>query len=146
MFANFFSNSLKTVIENSLTSLASPAAVGTILLVDDDDAVRGYCQQVLELFGWRVQPAESASAALEIAAIHGEPLRLLMTDVLMPGMNGRELADRLLARQPDLRVLFISGFHSDEVLQAGIEEDRVYFLAKPFKPSCLLAKLREIMG
>lgn len=119
---------------------------GVILLVDDDEAVRGYCRMVLELDGWQVRAADCAEEACRLAAEHGNNVRLLITDVVMPDTNGRELADRLWQTRPDLKVLFLSGFHTDDVIQAGVAAEELHFLSKPFTPSTLLAKLREMLS
>lgn len=119
---------------------------GTVLLVDDDDSVRMYCQHVLELNGWTVLSAANGRAAIRLAETHGSCVRLLITDVIMPGINGRELAEDLRRTHPSLRVLFISGFHEDEMLQEGIDSNTVHFLPKPFRPDTLMWKVWEVLN
>lgn len=125
---------------------AVPGSGGSILLVDDDPAVRMYCQRVLELHGWHVLAAGSGADAVQIASAHASPIHLLITDVMMPGQNGRELADHLQQIQPGLKVLFISGYHADQVLQMGINADQVQLLHKPFLPDGLIIKVREVLS
>jgi len=119
---------------------------GVVLLVDDEEAVRSYCKMVLELDGWQVLAAENGEAACRVAAAHPGEIHLLLTDVVMPGMNGRELANRLRQDRPDMKVLFLSGFHDDHALQAGVDAEELHFLGKPFTPTVLREKLREVMG
>ena len=74
------------------------------------------------------------------------PIDLLMTDVVMPGMNGRELAEKLVAKSPDVKVLFTSGYSADTIIRPGISESRTAFLEKPFLPDDLARKIREVLG
>jgi two-component system cell cycle sensor histidine kinase/response regulator CckA len=112
---------------------------GTVLLVEDDQAVRRLAKVVLTERGYRVLEADSGAAALEVAALHVGPIDLLLTDVMMPRMDGRELFERLAARQPGLRAVFMSGY-------AEIEVDRGRFLAKPFAADALLAAVGEALS
>ena len=102
-------------------------------------------KRILESGKYNVIAAGSAEEALEIMASHTGPLDMLVTDVVMPGKNGRELAEELRRQRPDLRVLFMSGYTPDEVLREGVEADAAQFLQKPFTPSDLLRKVREIL-
>ena len=81
-----------------------------------------------------------------MARSYAVPIRLLVTDVVMPGMGGGELAERLLAEQPGLRVLYVSGYTDDAVVRHGIESERVHYVPKPYTPAALVAKLREVLG
>lgn len=119
---------------------------GTILLVDDEDAIRRYCRMVLELDGWNVIEAEDGESAHKLASEHDGEIKVLMTDVMMPGMNGRELATLLWETRPDMKVLFLSGFHEDQMLQAGVEAEELLFLSKPFTPTVLREKLKSMMA
>jgi two-component system cell cycle sensor histidine kinase/response regulator CckA len=110
---------------------------GTVLVVEDDDALRDLVRVVLEPAGYEVRLAADGEDALR----HPDP-DLLITDILMPGMNGRELADRLLARAPRTRVLFISGYAGEDVEL----EDGARFLAKPFTPGELLEQVRALLA
>jgi CheY-like chemotaxis protein len=101
---------------------------------------------VLESYGYRVLIAASGAEALEIAARERESIHLLITDVVMPGMNGRELAERLQADLPGLRVLFTSGYPADQTIRRGIAEGRVSFIQKPYHPDELARIVRRILA
>jgi PAS domain S-box-containing protein len=117
----------------------------TVLLVEDEGAVRMLALHALQTNGYAVLDAETGEQALHVVQTFGVPVRLLVTDVVMPGLNGRELAERLQNSQPSLRVLYMSGYTSDEIVRRGIEADRVNFLQKPFTPQTLIRKVREIL-
>ena len=116
----------------------------TILLVDDEATVRRFSSRVLQKHGFEVVTAASGHEALEAA--HGRSdIDLLMTDVMMPGMNGCQLAEILLARRPSLRVLFVSGY-AEDVLATNVGlMPGTAFLGKPFKPKTLVTKVREVL-
>ena len=120
--------------------------VETILLVDDEDTVRRFSARVLIKHGFHVVSAGSAQEALDAAHARGDSIDLLMTDVMMPGMNGRQLAELLLARKPSLRVLFISGYAEDVLATSVGFVPGAAFLGKPFKPKALVTKVREVLG
>ena len=105
---------------------------GTVLLVDDDDGVRRITQRSLSRAGYQVLTARTAEEALQVSADPGLTIDLLLTDVVMPGMNGAELADRVTAARPSVSVLFISGYNDADVESRGVRRGRSSFLAKPF--------------
>lgn len=117
----------------------------TVLLVEDNDGVRGLLYEVLRAQGYEVLSAGEGREAIRLAREHGEPIDLLLTDVVMPGMGGKELAKEIRGSFPDIRVVYMSG-HTDDSLPGGIKTrkggDR--FLAKPFSPKLLARLLREI--
>lgn len=117
----------------------------TILLVEDQPALRELMQTILERQGYRVLCAESSTQALEKAKSSGGAIHLLVTDVIMPGMNGRSLAEELRSTRPQMKVLFISGYTDDMVLQHGQLEVGMGFLPKPFSPETLGHKIREVL-
>jgi CheY-like chemotaxis protein len=125
-----------------------PAARGggeTILLVEDEDAVRAIARETLARWGYRVLMAPDGAAALTLARRHREPIDLLLTDVVMPGLHGRELAEALQRDRPTLRVLFMSGYTEDEVLHRGVSTEVLAFIAKPFTPAALAARVRAVL-
>jgi two-component system cell cycle sensor histidine kinase/response regulator CckA len=117
----------------------------TVLLVEDDEQVRVLAQTVLERYGFRVIAAAGCEEALAAEAAFKEPIQLLLTDVVMPHMSGRQLAERLSAQRPRMKVLFMSGYTDDKVIHHGVIEDGVQFLQKPLTPDRLTRKVREVL-
>jgi CheY-like chemotaxis protein len=117
----------------------------TILLVEDEEIVRGMLVEVLRAQGYNVLDAKHGPDALNIASRYSKPIHLLITDMLMPEMNGSELANRLLAIRPNLPVLYISGYSDDEARRLGKVDKPAEFLQKPFRPDILLDKARQIL-
>ena len=117
----------------------------TILLVEDDFRIREYACTVLGELGYKVIEAEDGEDALRIIQETSERFDLMITDVIMPKMNGRELADRLKPVLPHLRVLYISGYTENAIVQRGILEPGLHYLAKPFSPPALAEKVRQIV-
>jgi YesN/AraC family two-component response regulator len=98
------------------------------------------------MIGYSVIEAENGYAALELASMHGGKIHLLMTDVVMPGISGRELSERVKAVRPDIQVLYMSGYADQAVVHHGILKSDAVLLQKPFTLSALALKLREILG
>jgi PAS domain S-box-containing protein len=117
----------------------------TILLVEDEPAVRQLAQMVLSKLGYTVLEALSPKDAERLAGNNGAEIHLLLTDVVMPGMSGHELAKRLTARCPQLRVLYMSGYTYNVIAQDGTLEEGISFLQKPFTPQVLTEKVREAL-
>jgi PAS domain S-box-containing protein len=126
---------------------ASPSRGGTetILLVEDNEGVRELAHMVLDAQGYNVLVAESAAHAEDLCGKHSGRVHLVLTDVVMPGVSGRELTQRITARYPDVRVLYMSGYTYDVIAQGGVLEAGVAFLQKPFTPRDLAAKIREVL-
>ena len=116
-----------------------------LLLVDDEDAVGNLVREVLEDDGYDVVLARHPREALELAAV-SPPFELLVTDLVMPELNGRQLAEALRHRQPKLRVLFMSGYSASAVIERGFLELDGRFLKKPFRVADLVAAVREVAG
>lgn len=117
----------------------------TILLVEDDPGVRQLARQMLGQLGYTVLEAEDGAGALRLFEQHAAAIDLLLTDVVMPQMSGRELAERLLAVHPDLKVLYVSGYTDDVVARHGLLEPGVALLPKPFTPDGLGRRVRAIL-
>jgi PAS domain S-box-containing protein len=117
----------------------------TVLVVEDQEEVRKLTKRVLEGRGYTVLAARNGAEALEILAQHPSRIHLMITDVVMPGMNGREVAQLACARRSDLKVLFVSGYTGEAVLQHRLLEAGVAFLQKPFTPDVLARKTREVL-
>ncbi len=122
-----------------------PAGAETILLVEDEDLVRELGRDMLRLFGYTVLEARHAGEALVVAERYAGRIHLLLTDVVMPDMNGRELAERLSAQRPDTRVLYVSGHTEDAVLSHGVQAGEMAFLQKPFRADTLARKIRQLL-
>jgi PAS domain S-box-containing protein len=117
----------------------------TILLVEDQDDVRLLTLTILEGAGYSILEADSGAKALEISASCQQPIDLLLTDVVMPGMTGPELAKRLRALRPGIQVLFVSGYTEDEGFEGVDSEGGFHLLSKPFTPSALTAKVHQVL-
>jgi two-component system cell cycle sensor histidine kinase/response regulator CckA len=118
----------------------------TVLLVEDDEALRALAREILSIQGYTVLEATSPSEALRLADTFQEPIHILLTDVVMPQMNGRQVADHVLATRPGLKVLFMSGYTDAAIVQHGVLEPGTHFIQKPFTPDGLSRKIRELLG
>lgn len=126
---------------------AGPAAhAGTILVVEDEEGVRSLICDVLSQMGYQVLEAAGSAEALHHASHHSGTIDLMVTDVVMPHMGGRELAQRMASLRPRMRVLYISGYADDAVVRHGVQESRMAFLQKPFSPSQLGQKIQEVLS
>ena len=122
-----------------------PPGTETVALVEDDPAVRKLATSVLEQLGYKVFGAESGEQALDFAGITDMRIDLLLTDVVMPGINGKQLADSLCSKRPDLKVLFTSGYPDDVIAPHGVLENGLNFLAKPYSPYALARAVRRVL-
>ncbi|HZY04581.1 MAG TPA: ATP-binding protein [Anaeromyxobacteraceae bacterium] len=118
----------------------------TVLVVEDSDPVRDLVSQVLARGGYSVLKARCGEEALQVAAQHPGTIHLLITDVVMPGMRGREVADRIAAARPETRILYVSGYTEDAIVHHGVLEAGIDFLGKPFTPQALERKVDEILA
>jgi PAS domain S-box-containing protein len=116
-----------------------------ILLVEDEDGVRGLASLVLRSYGYRVLVAQNGKEALQVAATHQGDIDLLLTDVVMPHLGGRELANALVPRFPRMKVLCMSGYTDDAVVRHGLVQGQVPFLQKPTMPVTLVTKVRSVL-
>jgi two-component system, cell cycle sensor histidine kinase and response regulator CckA len=132
--------------EAGQTSSAEPAAGSeTILVVEDQDSVRGFLRNLLRLYGYNVLEASGGSEAIALCRQHAGTIHLMVTDVVMPGMSGRELVERVGTEQPAMRFLLISGYTNDPSIHSDVAEAGLAFLQKPFSPIALTHRIREVL-
>jgi PAS domain S-box-containing protein len=124
---------------------AIPRGSETILLVEDDEAVRHLTETVLSSYGYKVLATEDPEHAQRLAETPGLEVQLVLTDVIMPAMSGRELVRKLTGRHPHLRVLYMSGYTDNIISSGGVLERGLAFLQKPFTPAALAQKVREVL-
>lgn len=129
----------------SRVALVMSQGTETILLVEDEDSVRALSRHILESCGYIVLEASDGMEAVKVAEVHHETIHLVVTDVVMPLLGGRQLAERLETMRPGLKVLFLSGYTDDAVVRHGILQADVAFLQKPFSPTALAQKVREVL-
>ncbi len=139
-------------VEAPVEALEAPTAcpqpvrgAETILVVEDDDAVRRMTREFLKIHGYTVIEARSAANAIEVMEAQSKDIDLVLTDVLMPGMKGRELVTRLTSVRPDLKVLYMSAYTEDAAINIGVLNPGTEFIEKPFGPDDLAAKVREVL-
>ncbi len=126
-------------------TLLDPRGSETLLLVEDDFGILQIARQMLESLGYAVLAANGPEPALRLAAEHSGQIDLLITDVVMPGMNGRDLARQILARRPETKLLFISGYTADIIARSGVLDEGLKFIPKPFSKHALAVMIREIL-
>ena len=130
---------------NGTGASPSPKAGRLVFLAEDEEAVRQYARQVLTGLGYRVEAAMSGDDAMERLTGLTAPVDLLLTDVVMPGMNGPELWDRVRRLHPSAKVIFMSGYADDPLEDRGLLEAGAAYLQKPFTPSQLARKVAEAL-
>jgi PAS domain S-box-containing protein len=117
----------------------------TVLVVEDEDGVRGIALLALQMHGYTVLTARDGKDALRVIGKHGGNIDMLVTDVVMPGMSGRELAEKLGPKFPHMKTLFLSGYTDDAVIRNGLIQEQIAFLQKPFSPLALARKVRAVL-
>jgi signal transduction histidine kinase len=133
------------VVQSKAPTAAAEALRETILVVDDEAGIRALIVKILRRERYRVLEAGSVAEAVAAAAAHGGPIQLLLTDVMLPDRNGRQLATQLLETRPGLRVVYISGFTDDDAVRAGAFPPGARFLQKPFTLGALMGTVREAL-
>ena len=118
----------------------------TILVVEDNELVRNMTSEALKQYGYRVIEAPGGEQALKVIGAYTEKIDLLLTDVVMPGLNGRELADQILALRPGIKVLYMSGYADNAIVQYGVMKPGLAFIEKPFSPETLAETIRQIVS
>lgn len=122
-----------------------PRGQETVLLVDDEEEVRRFAREVLERLGYAVLEATGANDALLISHRHPGVINVLLTDVVMPQMSGRELAEAISPSRPEKKILFMSGYTDDAIVRHNVLETGIKFLEKPLSPQALAVKVREVL-
>jgi CheY-like chemotaxis protein len=117
----------------------------TVLVVEDEMSILKLTEQILSNSNYKVLLAKSPSEALEVAKVHSGEISLLITDVIMPEMNGKELADKLKILRPGIRCLFMSGYTADVIARQGVLDKGIQFIQKPFSTKDLIAKVRAAL-
>ncbi|NNN05186.1 MAG: PAS domain S-box protein [Elusimicrobia bacterium] len=138
----------EAVTEGQASKKTGPAAIGgdeVVLLVEDEESVRRLVERVLKGSGYTVLAAANGREALKALEVRAKPVDLVITDVVMPGMNGRELAQEIASRNMSPRTLYISGYTDEAIVQHGVLEPGLAFLYKPFTTDALLRKMREVL-
>jgi CheY-like chemotaxis protein len=130
-------------VEDQARSL--PTGSGTVLVVEDDDQVRRMTRAALESLGYAVLEARSGEEAVGLCGTHEGPLDLVITDVVMPGMSGREVAEAVGRVRPGVKVLYVSGYTDDAIVRHGVLQAEAAFLQKPFTPASLARKVRAVL-
>jgi len=131
--------------EDETALLSVPHGTETVLMVEDEDQVRAILQQILEDQGYHVLAAANGLEALSFSEDPQREIQLVITDVVMPNMSGRELAERLLEVRPNLPVLFMSGYTDDAIVHHGLLDEKLNFIQKPFDPAGVARKVREVL-
>jgi nitrogen-specific signal transduction histidine kinase len=131
--------------ETAAAPIGSWGGSETVLLVEDEDAVRGLARQILEQEGYSVLEASRGEEAIRLCAAYEQPIELLLTDVVMPETSGKEVADRLRTMRPEIKVLFMSGYTDEAIVHHGVLDAKVQFIQKPFTPVALAKKVREVI-
>ena len=129
----------------SMRSVAA-AGSGTILFVEDDECIRTLGTRMLRLHGFTVLPAQHSAEALQLAADRDRRIDLLFTDIVMPGLSGRELAARMLQARPWLKVLYTSGYSDEVVARCDIAVNAPGFVRKPYSPDALVRQIRTLLA
>ena len=117
----------------------------TILVVEDNDLVRNLTREALQQYGYKVIEASNGEQALNISREYLDVIHLLLTDVVMPGINGRELAEKILSWRPDIKVVYMSGYTDNAIVQYGILEPGLFFIEKPFSPDILAGRINQVL-
>jgi two-component system cell cycle sensor histidine kinase/response regulator CckA len=117
----------------------------TILLVEDDEALRHLAMRMLKSAGYTVLTASNGGEALLVLERHEGPVHVMLTDVVMPGISGRDLATRMADAHPEIKVLYTSGYTDDAILRHGMLDDLTHFIGKPYTVAELTRKVREVL-
>ena len=131
--------------EKEQTPVKDVSGSETVLIVEDDDGLRKLAQEVLQSYGYRILAAENGEEALMVGKEHEGPIHLLLTDVVMPKMGGKEAADRLQPLYPQMKVIYMSGYTDNAIIHHGVLAPGLNFLQKPFSSEGLARKVRKAL-
>ena len=135
----------EATVEPTTVAMGSLNGTETVLLAEDEPTVRSLARRILQRHGYTILEAQNGAAALHVAETHPHPIHLLLTDVVMPQINGRRLAERCRLLRPEMRVVFMSGYNEEEIMHHGIRELSMHLLAKPFSPKELASVVRAAL-
>lgn len=138
------SESMEAADKKAMVKLQGGAE--TVLIVEDEEQILNLSKEMLEMLGYTVLAVNETDQALRLAREYDGNIDLLLTDVMMPGMNGKELSERIIAFKPGLKRLYMSGFTTDVIARQGIMEEGTQFIPKPFSFKDLADKVRETLG
>jgi CheY-like chemotaxis protein len=137
----------KDAVEKEEVEATAESLTGseTILVVEDNDMVLGLAQTILQHYGYSVLTAQDGEEAIKVSKEHDGPIDLMLTDVVMPKMSGKEVAERLNALRPDMKVLYMSGYTGNAIVHHGVLDREMRFIQKPFTTESLARKVREVL-
>jgi CheY-like chemotaxis protein len=145
-FKIYFPRAAEAKGESSARAVSlAPSGSETILLVEDEDQVRNVARTILQRRGYEVLEARNGVDALRVCEAHAGPIHLVVTDVVMPEMGGRELGERVAVLHPAAKVLYMSGYTDDAIVRQGVLDEGAPFLQKPLTPAALVKKVREVL-
>jgi two-component system cell cycle sensor histidine kinase/response regulator CckA len=139
-------DTVDSVVPPLQATWASAEGSETILLVEDEECVRQLIRETLQCKGYKILEADRGDTALRIAAGHAGRIDLLISDVVLPGMAGKELGSKLLANNPNTKVLYLSGYTEEAIIHQGMLDAGVAFLQKPFMLQALARKVRDVLN
>jgi CheY-like chemotaxis protein len=147
IFKIYFPRHIAATAEKTIAPAETKLRGGneTVLLVEDELSILNLGRAILEPLGYQVMTAQSPKDAIRLAADHKGPIQLLITDVVMPGMNGRELAEHLVTIRPEIKCVFMSGYTANIIEHQGVFEEGLPFVHKPFTARILAEKIREVL-
>lgn len=132
-------------VASELENLELLGGTETVLLVEDEEVVREMATEMLREYGYHVLEAKLPNEALILSAQHDGQIQLMLTDVVMPQMSGRDLAEQLAPLRPEMKVLYMSGYTDDAIVHHGVLEEGTAFIGKPFSIDALARKVREVL-